>query len=234
MKKKNILILVVIMSILLFGMVLQAILSDLKKGSEYADSKADKFALLSAVDDGDTEEPGYRGSRSRYNDVDFIDDEMFGIIKDSYSKIDFVGEFKKGDTSAYDFYKEQYLRLLKCEAPFFDRQTQKEHFINEFGEMNYTHIGPHLIYNLEYSDIYDPANYIYYFFDMDGDGMPELCVTNEVRFVYIMKYIPETASFILWHEIPPSMTVLMGSGKLRLGGGTTAPAMLTYCRLDKN
>ena len=171
-------------------------------------------------------------ANTKLEDIPYADDEVFQMIRDNYGKIDFLGEFEKGNEEVYDSYKKQYHKLLKCEAPFFDKLTQKEYYINEFREMNYS-FPPELIYGGGYSDTYDPHNYLYYFFDMDSDGMPELCVTNGIRFVYILKYLPASDSFILWYEIPPSWTRLLGSRKLSFGGGTS-PIQHAFCSLDQN
>ena len=168
-----------------------------------------------------------------YADIDFIDEEVYSLINKAYSEINFFGDFKKGDEENYDYYKKQYLRLLNCEATFFDKQTQKEYYINEFKEMDYSASSMHLNYDGSYSDIYDPSNFVYYFFDMDDDGAPEICITNEIRFVYIVKYYPESDVFILWYEIPPSGIKLMGTRKLWSYSGTS-PIEYTHFQLDQN
>ena len=66
--------------------------------------------------------------RSQYEKIDFADEETFKVIREAYTEIDFYGEFKKGDTRIYDFYKEKFLKLLNCETTFFDKQTQREYY----------------------------------------------------------------------------------------------------------
>ena len=229
MKDKKKLIVLIIIAIVLLSLILHFIVISISEKNQEGGSKsALSVSLLNTEVQDEKDYENRIGSR----DIDFVDEETIKIIKNAYSKIDFLGKFEKGDKEVYDFYKRQYLRLLKREVTFFDKQTQNEYYINEFNEMNYTNDSPQLIYGGELSSVYGPHNYMYYFFDMDCDGMPELGVTNEERFVYIMKYISESDSFILWYEIPPSWTRLLGSRKLSFGGGTS-PIRYAYCSLDQ-
>lgn len=76
-----------------------------------------------------------------YEEDTFINDTAFNYIREIYSAIDFDSDFKSGDTEMYDFYKEQYLKLINCEAAFTEKNGKKEYYINEFGEMDYTDSG---------------------------------------------------------------------------------------------
>ncbi|RKJ30132.1 hypothetical protein D7X25_37475, partial [bacterium 1XD42-8] len=57
---------------------------------------------------------------------------------------------------------------------------------------------------------------LYYFFDMNGDNNPELCITKESggRFIYIFQYKEETDEIILWHELPNGYYHLIGTKKV--------------------
>lgn len=169
---------------------------------------------------------------SKYEQESFIDDSVFNIIREIYSKVDFYAEFEKGDTTVYDFYRKQYLKLLKNEATFLDKTSGKEFYINEFNEMDYTY-GGNLIKDHNFAETYDPDNYIYYFFDMDGDKSPELCITNEIRFIYIFKYDLHLDKFILWYEVPTTWIRLLGSNKLWFYGGGS-PIEYAYWNLNEN
>ena len=151
----------------------------------------------------------------------FVDDDIFEIIKDAYSEIDYYGAFEKGDIELYDFYIEQYLRLLRLEAPFYDRVAQAEYYANEKRGMSVWYWGA-----------YDPDKYIYYLFDMDKDGTPELCVVDEGYSIIIVKYYPSTDSFILWHEVGTYSIRLLGSMKL-FQATLNSPQHLAYIELDE-
>lgn len=45
-------------------------------------------------------------------------------------------------------------------------------------------------------DEYDPNEFVYYFFDMDGDGNPELCIHDYGT--YVFKYDMQSKEMILW------------------------------------
>lgn len=164
---------------------------------------------------------------SPYKNIDYINNDAYEIINAAYKEIDFFGIFKPGNVELYDYYKEKYNKLLKCEATFPDKETKKNYYISGFKEMDFTYSN-----NSTYcgtKDIYDYNNYMYYFFDIDCDGKPELCVTDEARFIYIFKYIPNSDSYILWHEIPPSGIHILGSRKLwYYGGGTSVEYAFYY------
>jgi hypothetical protein len=128
-------------------------------------------------------------------DMPFVDDASFEILKEVYSAIDFTPEYQKGNEDLYDLYKEQFLRLLNCEAPFTDKKTGEEHYLEDF-----------IQYNLD--DPFDPVEYEYYLFDMDGDSTPELCMSEWFHnyFIYVIKYEADNDKFVLWHEVPPGST----------------------------
>lgn len=145
---------------------------------------------------------------------EFIDDYAFEYINKIYSDIDFSSDFKQGDRSVYADYKAQYLKLLECKIPFKSKGTK--YYIDEY----------------IYGD-YEPEKYIYYFFDMDDDSLPELYIENKVGYIYIMKYLPFSDEVILWHETSSSRTELLGSKKLWFYSGTS-PIKYAFHSLDKN
>ncbi|MCL2529599.1 MAG: hypothetical protein FWE41_04630 [Coriobacteriia bacterium] len=147
------------------------------------------------------------------DDVPFVNDEYFEIIREAYSSIDFSLEFLKGDEELRGFYKENYLRLLSCEVTLIDKDTQEEFYLNEFGFMDFTKGWEQPIYGGS-ADTYDPANYLYYFYDIDGDGSQEICISDGTRFVYVFKYDCDLDRFFLWHELGPSWFSLFGTKKL--------------------
>ena len=145
---------------------------------------------------------------------EFIDDRAFEYINNIYSDVDFSSNFKTGNQSAYADYKEQYMKLLNCRLPF--KSGEVKYYIDEY------------IYGE-----YEPEKYTYYFFDMDDDGLPELCIENNMGYIYIMKYLPISDEFILWHETSSSWIELLGSRKLWFYSGTS-PIKYAFFSLNEN
>lgn len=136
----------------------------------------------------------------------FIDDELYLYIKGVYNEIDWDIQFLPGEESKYDLYSEQFIKLLKEEIPVVDDKGY-EKTLSRFGEIEW-----------DTNDSgYDPNRYNYYFFDVDGDGTPELALTNNMRFVYIFKYDEEADRIVLWDEYIGAMH-LMGTGKFYWSG----------------
>ena len=184
--KKILLVLPILIIITLLSLAIQSLQKPSSaKTSKGIDSTTDVLATPTDINACLQDKQKYENKTiPKYSDIDYVDDEVYYIIKKAYDEVDFMGEFKVGNKEVYDSYREQYLRVIKCEATFFDKQTQKEYYLDEFKEMDYTLPGVNLIYGGTYSDIYNPSNYAYYFFDMDDDGAPEICITNEIRFIY--------------------------------------------------
>lgn len=146
---------------------------------------------------------------------EFIDEHGFEYINNIYSDIDFSSDFKQGDQSVYADYKNQYLNLMNCKIPF--KSEGKKYYINEYMDGEY-----------------EPEKYIYYFFDMDDDNLPELCIKNKVGFIYILKYESEFDEIILWHETTfSSWYELFGGKKLWFYSGTS-PIKYSFQKLDEN
>ena len=151
----------------------------------------------------------------------YINDEAFKYIKLCYADIDFSSTFNQGDLTTYEFYKQKYLQLLSCKTKFTDKNNNK-YYINEYKELNLANE----------SESFNPSDYIYYFFDADNDGNPELCITDETRFIYIMKYKADTDEIVLWHEPEATYTKLLGSRKLWFYS-MTSPIYYRFYQLDE-
>jgi len=170
---------------------------------------------------------------SPYGIIEYINNYELAIIRDAYESIEWDSDFVSGDVEVYNQYVTCFRRLLECETTFLVKRSMGEFYINEYEEMNYAYPSP---FNSVYggmSNTYDPNDYVYYFFDIDNDGAPELCITDEVRFIYIMKYCPDENSFVMWHEVYTTWTRLLGSRKLWFYSGT-APSIYAFIQLDQN
>lgn len=149
----------------------------------------------------------------------FVDEKLWLYIKKVYDEVDYDIQFLRGDESKYDLYREQFIKLLKEEIPVVDKKGY-EKTLSHFGEIKEDD---------SYSD-YAPDHYNYYFYDVDGDGAPELGMTNNRRFVYIFKYKEETDKVVMWDEYYLGVS-LMGTGRFHWSGPNADSGMMG---LDQN
>lgn len=150
----------------------------------------------------------------------FVDEELYLYIKGVYEEIDWDIQFLPGDESKYDLYRGKFIKLLEEEIPVVDEERGYETTLSHLGEIKW---------DINYSE-YDPNHYNYYFYDVDGDGTPELGLTNNQRFVYIFKYEEEADRVVLWDEYIGGRA-LMGTGKFKWLGGWAGSGLM---RLDQN
>lgn len=140
--------------------------------------------------------------------VDYVDDELYAEIKEIYERIDFTASFDPGDVTKYGLYKEKFKEFMDGERTVRFKETGEEQYIYEMAEFRM---------DFEPGE-YDAGKYSYYFFDINGDEDPELCVTNKARFVYAFQYNQEQDQIVLWKEYISSTISLMGTQKLAFGG----------------
>ena len=120
-------------------------------------------------------------------EIPYVDEETFELIRQAYDEVDYSAEFAKGNSEVYEEYKQKFRSLIQNEVPFLDKETGKELYIKDWMEL-------HGLIVLQ--DFKAPYTYRYYFFDMNGDGAPELCVEDVVGLVFA--YDPDTDQCILW------------------------------------
>lgn len=141
-----------------------------------------------------------------YTKMTFIDNNTYEFIKRAYANVDWYSEFETGDLTQYDFYKGKYKELVDNEVTFLMPESREELYLNELSVIkNYD--------NKLKEDVYDKYVFDYYLFDMDGDNLPELCI-SEIGVILIFKYDLEEQKIILWKEIKGSYA-LNGSRTLR-------------------
>jgi len=150
------------------------------------------------------------------DDYIYVNEETYKILVDAYNKVDFFGSFKKGNINVYDFYIEKYKQLIRNEVTFIGREAtivggenDEELFLNEVGYFRYKDVN-------EFKKILSDA--IFYFFDMDECGAPELCIDIGSS-IYIFKYIRESERIILWYESGTTYISLIGSKKVNWNRG---------------
>ena len=141
---------------------------------------------------------------SNFKTIPFVDEKLYLYIKEIYENTNWDIQYSQGDESKFIPYKEQFIKLLNEECCFVDSQGC-EQTLSHFGEIDMA------------DPDYDPSHFSYYFYDVDGDGTPELGMTDNQRFLYIFKYEEQANRFILWDEYYLSMS-LMGTGKFEWSG----------------
>ncbi|MCM1124248.1 MAG: hypothetical protein NC416_16825 [Eubacterium sp.] len=121
-------------------------------------------------------------------EVPFVDEETFALILEAYDEVEYSAEFETGNEEMYEACKQKFWRLMNNEVPFLDRETGKEVYIRDYYEAQ----GWYIVRDFK-------SYYSYYLFDMNGDGLPELCVDD-----CVYAYDPDTDQCMIW-------TVLKGN-----------------------
>lgn len=140
--------------------------------------------------------PCYENADHVPMDMVFADREAFELIKTSYDELEFAGTFQTGDKSVYDYYREKFALLIEKKVTVYDSEGEKS-FVN-------------MAYNMEQ---YKNSNCKFYFFDMDGDSIPELCLEG-VGGTFVCKYDAEADHYCTWWEDPVSGYKILGTGKI--------------------
>lgn len=156
--------------------------------------------------------------------VNYVDDKLYAQIKDIYHNIDLSVSFEPGDVTKYDLYKEKFKRLIRGETTAGIRETGEEWYIYEFHAMEQFRTA------IELGE-FDIKWHSYYFFDINGDRNPELCIQNAQGYLYIFQYDEEQNHIFLWKEYISSTISLMGTRKLIWAGGWAGHGMI---RLNEN
>lgn len=94
-------------------------------------------------------------------ELPYIEDSIYEMLNTEIQKIEFEGEFNKGDLSLYDSYKKIFRKMMNNEIPLLDTRTNTEIYWKDFAVNDY---------NDEKLSDYENAEHEYYFFDMDEDG----------------------------------------------------------------
>lgn len=155
-----------------------------------------------------------------YTKMGFVNEDVYAFIKKIYASVDWYAEYELGDLAQYDFYRGKYKEFLNNTIPFLNPQTGKEMYIKDFS--------PIKIYDGKMST-YDKNFYDYYYFDMDGDGASELCISGG-DFISIFKYDLSKEKILLWKQIEPSYYSLNGSRAMRWENGSGN----VFYNLDEN
>lgn len=140
--------------------------------------------------------------------TNYIDNETYNIIKQAYAGMEYNIHFELGDAGKYDLYKAKFLKVLNSEVTFTDEEKKQDYYLNQYGFFSVdAKLG-----------LFDLKNYFYYFFDIDGDSTPELCIKDNARFTYVLKYDESSDYFYIWQRYETPTLILMGTKKIAISG----------------
>ena len=97
--------------------------------------------------------------------------------------MDYTVECKKGDPKVYEEYKQKFWQLFQNEIPFLNPKTGEEIYLKCWRDLNGNHMMAH----------YEQSSYL--FFDVNGDGLPELCYDDSTA---VFAYDANTDQVTLW------------------------------------
>lgn len=157
-----------------------------------------------------------------HGNMEYIDETAYAFLKDMYAGIEYKSEVEQGDLAVYDEYICKYEELLNNEITFAIPQTGEEYYVEDYVDMHSFFLNAEADY-----EVFNPHGFIYYLFDMDMDGTPELCMYNFKT--YIFKYDKEGDSVILWKLIESPNETIHGSLSLRWNWDGLR---YTYCELN--
>ena len=150
-----------------------------------------------------------------YGKLDCVDNDTYEMLKEAYGKIEWNVEFKTGNIEQSDFYKRKYKELLDGKVKFL--KTEKYTY-SEVSEWMYLYEFLSVDENYNPSDLFNGDDYGFglYFFDADGDALPELCIVEHVgagaiHGVYIYKYEIDSDRIILLKTYNGPVSQLIGT-----------------------
>lgn len=131
----------------------------------------------------------------------YVNTETFAFLRDAYADVDFSGEFERGDSDTYPRYLDAFYQLFCGNALLTDRETGETMPLSDFPF---------------FEDFFlsEKDSYSFYFFDMDGDGAPELTVYQFAEGYVVLDYDAETDVFSIWYDAEACWYSLVGSRKM--------------------
>lgn len=132
-------------------------------------------------------------------DIVFASDESVKLVSDIYDEIGFEGEFQSGDETVYEFYRKKFALLLDGKVKIYDSEGNESSLYDRYIPKG------RLQHQIRAKELY--------FFDMDGDGLPELCVQGTSG-LYICKYDADADRYIEWWGGTNSGCSILGTGRI--------------------
>lgn len=133
-----------------------------------------------------------------------VEEDIYAVIKSEYEKVDFSSSFELGE----NVFHEEYLKLIQCNVPFVIPETGEEIYLNQLGQLDSFMLHSYDLEALEY-----------YYYDIDGDRISELGVTDGVNFIYLFDYDEQNGQMVLWQDLCSTWYRVMGTGKVFWNNG---------------
>jgi hypothetical protein len=148
---------------------------------------------------------------SNYDEIPYIDDNALRFIMDAYAATDELEcVFETGDESLYPLFKEKFRKLLLLEEQVYDKETGQYLYVNEIGEFKDYKFNTGIINpNDSGYTVYDLK---FFFFDINGDNMPELVIYNN-RVKLIVGYDINYDLLYIWEYYAARSPVILGTRK---------------------
>lgn len=155
----------------------------------------------------------YNDGEIEYEDLDFIDENIFKVISEVNSGINYYGAFENEDIADSKSIMEKYYNAVIGNEAYIDIPKEKGYLEGKFNTIR-------------------PDECTYYYFDMDKDGIRELIISDNTRYVYFFKYD------VINNEIELICTTrttiqLLGDNKISDWRGGVG-FMYSYYELDKD
>ena len=157
-----------------------------------------------------------------HGNMEYIDETAYAFLKDMYAGIEYKSKVAQGDLAVYDEYICKYEELLNNQITVAIPQMGEEYYVEDYVDMHSFFLNAEADH-----EVFNPHGFIYYLFDMDMDGTPELCMYNFKT--YIFKYDKEGDSVILWKLIESPNETIHGSLSLRWNWDRLR---YSYCELN--
>lgn len=139
-----------------------------------------------------------------YNLAENSADEPYIELKNVVEKIDFSSSFLLGE----DLFGEEYRQLILCNKPFWVPELSKEMYLSQLEQLDNFMLNSYEIDEL-----------VYYYFDIDGDEVAELGVTDGTNFKYFFDYSEQDKRVILWKDMSSTWYRVIGTSKISWNNG---------------
>ena len=144
--------------------------------------------------------PSYENEGRFPTDMVFASQGSVRSLADIYEEIGSEGEFQPGDETVYGFYRQKFAALLAGKVKIYDPEGNESSLYGRYvitrGHQVRIQGGDGL-----------------YFFYMDGDGLPELCVQGTSG-TYVCKYDADLDRYTEWWGTTNSGCMILGTRRM--------------------